>query len=365
VIRDQESLGALVTRIQKSKWAAIDTEADSLHAYPEKLCLIQLSFSGGDELVDPLAEVDIQPLLEELSRHELLIHGADYDLRLLKKTYNFLPTEIFDTVNAARLLGYTRFGLNDLLNQKLGISLEKGPQKMNWARRPLTERMLAYAINDVRHLKPLADQLRAELKEKGRLEWHKEMCAKLIRDAECIQPEDPDVIWRVKGCDGLPRKALAVVRELWQWREDEAVASNLPPYFVLSHESLINIAETVGAGKPYRDFLPRKLSMRRMKGIREAIARARALKAHEWPYPRKNKGTRPTIEDQNRFNILRKQRDKEAHVLGIDPTLIASRGSLMALARDWENEGKSLLDWQRRLLQPALKEAGLVAAESP
>jgi ribonuclease D len=123
----------------------MDTEADSLHAYPEKLCLIQISISGADELLDPLAKMDLKPLLEVFRRHELIVHGADYDLRLLRKSCGFVPTTIFDTMLAARLLGCREFGLTNLVSKCLGVKLEKGPQKANWARRPLTERMEVYA----------------------------------------------------------------------------------------------------------------------------------------------------------------------------------------------------------------------------
>ena len=115
---------------------ALDTEADSLHAYPEKLCLIQISVEGEDALVDPLARMDLEPVLEELRHHELIMHGADYDLRLLRKGLNFVPTAIFDTMLASRLLGIREFGLNNLVWRFLNVRLEKGPQKANWAPRP-------------------------------------------------------------------------------------------------------------------------------------------------------------------------------------------------------------------------------------
>ena len=161
-------------------WIAVDTEADSLHAYPEKLCLIQVSALGLNELVDPLAQTDLRPLLEIFRRHELIFHAADYDLRLLRRAFDFTPAQIFDTMEAARLLGHREFGLTHLVNKYLDVTLEKGPQKANWARRPLTERMQIYARNDTRHLKAVADLLRAELQQKGRLRWHQEVCARLV-----------------------------------------------------------------------------------------------------------------------------------------------------------------------------------------
>ena len=162
---------------------AVDTEADSLHAYPEKVCLIQISTVAGDVLVDPLSKINLDPMLDALSGHELIMHGADYDLRLLEKHHQFTPSAIFDTMLASRLIGEMQFGYSTLVEKFLGVKLEKGPQKANWALRPLTERMEKYARNDTHYLKPLVDQLRAGLEAKGRLAWHQESCARLIADA--------------------------------------------------------------------------------------------------------------------------------------------------------------------------------------
>ena len=219
VVDTLDKLAELLPKLEAADWIAIDTEADSLHAYPEKLCLIQVSFEGADEIIDPLAGVDLAPLWAVLGKHELIFHGADYDLRLLRKGYAFVPSAIFDTMIAARLVGAKEFGLSNLVSKYLGITLEKGPQKANWARRPLTERMETYARNDTRYLKPLTDILRQQLVEKGRVEWQQESCASLIADCAQFRPVDPDMMWRVKGSHQLNPRGLAVVRELWHWRE--------------------------------------------------------------------------------------------------------------------------------------------------
>src|SRR5258706_557326 len=190
VIETHQKRKDFVPQLRSTEWIAIDTEADSLHAYPERLCLIQVSVPGSDELLDPLASVDLNPVFELFRKHELILHGADYDLRLLRKSTGFVPSAIFDTMLASRLLGCREFGLNNLVNQFLGVALEKGPQKANWAQRPLTPRMVAYAHNDTRHLKPLADMLRKQLREKGRLDWHREWCDSLIKDCAQIRPTD-------------------------------------------------------------------------------------------------------------------------------------------------------------------------------
>ena len=141
---------------------------------------------------------------------------------------------------AARLLGERQFGLSSLVEKFLGVKLDKGSQKADWARRPLTERMETYARNDTHYLKPLADKLKLELQRKGRLAWHQESCARLIAESSKPSATNADSVWRIKGSHALNRRALAVLRELWQWRESEAIAANRPPFFILNHEKLID-----------------------------------------------------------------------------------------------------------------------------
>src|SRR5262249_44181093 len=145
-----------------------------------------------------------------------IMHGADYDLRLLRKHHEFVPTSIFDTMLASRLLGLRQFGLSHLVETFLGVKLEKGPQKANWAMRPLTPRMEHYARNDTRHLRPLEEKLKKELATRGRLVWQQESCARLIADSSVERQPDQDSIWRVSGSHTLGRPALAVLRELWR-----------------------------------------------------------------------------------------------------------------------------------------------------
>ena len=352
MIDTNTKLAALLPVIQSANWLALDTEADSLHAYPEKVCLIQISTVAGDELIDPLGEINLDPLLDALNAHELIMHGADYDLRMLRKHHEFVPSAIFDTMLAARLLGERQFSLGSLVEKWLGVKLDKGSQKADWARRPLTERMETYARKDTHYLKPLADKLTLELQQKGRLAWHQESCARLI--AESSQPPvlDADSVWRVKGSSRLGRPALAVLRELWQWREQEAIAANRPPFFVLAHEKLVAIAAAAATHKRVELLLPPRLAglPRRRDGLAAAIKAGLRLSADRHPEFLRPKGYRPTEAELRRYRELEKRRNGHAHQLGIDPTLIASRTTLGELARDWDRHAPELMNWQRELL---------------
>lgn len=355
MIDTQEKLAAFLPHLRAAQWVALDTEADSLHAYPEKLCLVQLSILGHDALVDPLAGLDLAPLWDALRAGELTLHGADYDLRLLRKAAAFVPARIFDTMIAARLVGRTKFSLSDLVSHAVGVALEKGPQKANWARRPLTHRMETYARNDTRNLKLLADILREELRAKDRLAWQEETCARLVEDCSVPRSADPDLVWRIKGSSRLSRHALAVLRELWHWREQEAIARNKPPYFIFSPERTVALAVAATHTHHLDSHWPRHLSDVQRHTLREAIARGRSVPARELPQFLRPTGIRLTYEQKRRLNVLLHHRDWQAVHLGLEPSLIASRTTLVGLAADWDAHQHELMNWQRELLRTELK----------
>ena len=228
---------------------------------------------------------------------------------------------------ASRLLGVTQFGLTNLVSQYLGVTLDKGSQKADWARRPLTERMEVYARNDTHHLKPLAEKLRADLEAKGRLAWHQESCERLITDCAEIKPPDLDLIWRIKGCHRLTRVGLAVLREIWHWRELEAIEANKPPFFILQHETLVELASAAASGQPVDPLIPARFSHRRRAGVTAAIRQGLAVPAQKRPEPIRQVFRRVNDATKRRLAELQRRRDAKAAELGIDPTLIASRAT--------------------------------------
>lgn len=349
MIDTNDKLAEFLPRLQSAAWIAIDTEADSLHAYPEKLCLIQISIEGEDVLIDPLSGIDLNRLWPVLHQHELIFHGADYDLRLFRKNQKFVPTKIFDTMIASRLLGETEFGLTNLVKNFLGVTLDKGPQKADWAKRPLTERMENYARHDTHYLKSLSDILRQRLKEMGRLSWAEETCARLVVDCAAPPPPD-DEPWRIKGSARFNRLSLAILREIWLWREKEAVAGNKPPYFVLNHESVLALSESAGTNRSFFEMIPHHLSPRRKHELEMAIGRGLAVAIHDQPKLFRHFSRRPSEEENRRFDHLKKSRDRVAAELKLDPSLIAPKAMLAMLAQDWKKHEDQLMKWQRELL---------------
>lgn len=349
MIQTSDELERLLPAVRCAEWVGIDTEADSLHSYPEKLCLIQMSLPATEVLVDPLAGCDLTPLWQALQGRGLILHGGDYDLRLLQRSQGFVPDRVFDTLSAARLLGRHEFGLHHLVKEFFGITLAKGSQKANWSIRPLTQRMTEYALADARFLRPLADCLRYRLKALGRLEWHAQVCQDLLESS--TRPAEPKVrpAWQIKGAARLFPRALAVLREIWRWREKEAIAANRPPFFVLDHDRLLRIAELAAMSDGFVDLIPRRYSQPRRRSLILAVEKGMGAAEAELPRMHRERGERMSERQKRRFEQLRDRRDQAARTLGLDPSFVASKSTLSALALGHDPE-EHVLPWQAGLL---------------
>lgn len=348
MITSASQLTDLTQAIMPHDRVAIDTEADSLHCYREKLCLLQISVPKHDAIVDPLAGVDLAPLRDALAKKEIVLHGADYDLRLLRRNLNFAPQQVFDTVIAARLIGSPEFSLAALVKRYFDIELVKGSQKANWAQRPLSKKMAEYAINDTRYLLPLAEQLEAELGRHQRMDWFRQSCQRALEQAAIDRERDVDEAWRISGAGALRGRASAILRELWKWRECEAEAVDRPPFHILQNRELIDSAERFAHGETadYKHF-----SDRRRRAFREAAQRGLELSEKDWPIRPKRSGTRPTAEVIKRTEKLRQNRDHAAKELHIEASFIAPRATLEAIASDQFRADALLVPWQRELLK--------------
>jgi ribonuclease D len=351
LIATTQALANLGERLRTAAWVAVDTEADSRHCYYEKLCLLQVSDPRGDELVDTLAGLDLQPVFQALQDKEIILHGADYDLRMLRRAAKFVPAVIFDTDMAARLVGIQQTGLGALVEKYFNVHMEKASQKADWAMRPLSEKMVRYAMADTHHLKPLADILRAELERLGRLEWLRQCCSDLIRRSGVDRERDPDREWQVKGWATLNRAGLSLLRELWHWREEEAQAVDCPPFHVIHNERMVAIADAASHHKDFDHLVPPRMKPERRRRLIEAVHRGQQA----GPLPRitgpRRPWTRPSREVLHRLNQLEATRNARAHELGLAPSLIATRAALEALATDITVNIGVLLPWQRDLLK--------------
>ena len=348
MIVTNSQLTELLTELEGVDRIAVDTEADSLHCYYEKLCLIQLSFGGKDYLIDPLAGFDLTPLADALGEREIVLQGADFDLRLLRRSMNFVATRIFDTVIAARLLGIREFSLSALVEKFFGVVLTKGSQKANWAQRPLPRHMAEYAMNDTRYLLPLAETLEADLRERGRLEWFRQSCERALEQTSVQRVRDEDEAWRISGSGKLDGRTSAILRELWQWREKEAQAVDRPAFHILQNHLLLQTAEAFAAGQA-PDF--RYFSERRRQAFRAAAEKALHLPEAAWPARRRRVRGRSTPQMERAAEELRRRRDAVADEQGLEPSFIAPRGALDAVAADESQSTTLLVPWQRSLLE--------------
>src|SRR5213080_651931 len=347
VIASVSQFTELLPQLESVDRVAVDTEADSLHCYREKLCLLQVSLPGRDYIVDPLADVDLAPLGAALERKEIVLHGADFDLRLLRRGLNFAAQRIFDTVIAARLLGIREFSLAALIKRYFDVELGKGSQKANWARRPLSARMLEYAMNDTHYLLPLVERLESQLKQFNRTDWLRQSCQRAVEQAAVERARDQDELWRIRGSGLLRGRAAAVLRALWQWREREAEMADRPPFHILQNEKLLSAAVGFASGSvpDYKHF-----SSRRRQAFREAARIALTAPESDWPVLPRRFGTRPTVEMVRCMEELRQRRDDAAEELGLEPSFIAPRGTLEAIATDHTRAAPLLVPWQRELL---------------
>ena len=380
VIASEQELADLIRQINAADRVALDTEADSLHSYREKLCLLQISTpfavipseveesrgtaskvmlrssstslgmtvdSVGDFIVDPLSNLDFDPLRCALEAREIVLHAADYDLRMLRRGLNFNANKIFDTVIAARLLGIREFSLGALVKRFFDVELHKHSQKANWALRPLPPRMLKYAVDDVHYLLALAARLEHELERVERVDWFRQSCARAIESASAARERSEEENWRIAGAGALDPKTGAVLRALWQWRETEAQLADRPPFHILHNRELLEAAGNFTSGRvpDYKQF-----SARRRRTFREAAEIALQSAQSDWPVMRRRSGIRPTPEMRQRADELRQRRDKAAVRLGLEASFIASRGSLEAIAADPARATSLLVPWQRELI---------------
>ena len=351
-------LGALST----TKELALDTEGASFHRFVDRVYLLQLSTRDRTAIIDPLnvAPDALGPLgaLLESPSVEVVLHDADYDLRLLHQDYGWHVRSIFDTRVASQLLGLKAFGLAALLDRYFGVTLDKKHQRADWSMRPLPADMLAYAAQDTMNLLELRDRLRDELQKKDRLDWAREEFTRL-EGTKWDNEDSGAAFLRIKGARDLTRRELAVLRELALWRDSVAGAMDRATFRVIGNEQLLEIARTQPRSRD--EFakvkgVSRGIHENRTQDIIAAVARG--LDAPEGDLPRFPKAARWDRDPQfdTRVNALKVVRDEAAQRLDLDPGVLASRERLEAVARKKPASREELLSipelrrWQVEVL---------------
>jgi ribonuclease D len=321
-------------QLQQENLLALDLEANSMHAYQETVCLIQISIPDQDFIIDPLAPVDyseLGPLLADPAV-EKVFHAAEYDLILLKQTYGWQVNNLFDTMWAARILGYQQYGLANMLKKLYGVTLDKRYQRANWCKRPLTAAHLTYAQHDTHFLLGLREYLLTELESRGRLVEAYETFAEQSRIELTDHSFRPDDFWSISGANDLNRRQQAVLRELAIFRDQEARRRDLPHFKVFSDRTLLELAQRtpghMGQLNPIYGMSNRQIR-RYGRRLLHVIEQGRTA-----PLPTYKRRTRPPDEVLNRFERLHQWRKKRARARGVESDVIVSRDAIWEIAKN-------------------------------
>jgi len=286
VITDSE-LQHYSKRLAACPWIAFDTEFVSERTYRPVLCLVQVATDEGLALIDALAVDDMTPFWRAVAEpgHETLVHAGRSELEFCLRAVGRRPAGWFDVQIAAGLVGVEYpAGLRTLASKTLGKTPKMDETRTDWRRRPLTHRQIDYALDDVRYLPPIRDAIRSRLESLGRLAWLDEEMATWQDEAERALSQER---WRrVSGNSRLDRQSLAVLRELWRWRESEAERRDCPPRRVLRDDLIVELAKRKTAELKRIQAvrgLDRGDLKRVLPAIAERIEQALSLPEPQWP----------------------------------------------------------------------------------
>ncbi len=288
-ITTDRQLADLCQELAAEPAIGFDTEFVSEDTFRPELCLIQVAAGDTLAVIDTLAVSDVSPFWQLLSRpgHETIVHAGREELLFCLEAAGQPPTALFDLQIAAGLVGYEYpAGYGTLLFKLLGQRLEKGETRTDWRRRPLSERQIEYALDDVRHLKPMRDVLASRLAELGRLDWLASEMAAWEKDVAATRSRER--WWKVSGISGLSSRSLAIVRELWRWRDQEAQKRDTPARRVLRDDLIVELAKRRSAdAKQIRAVrgMERGDLQRLMPKLAAAVEAALALPDHDCPKP--------------------------------------------------------------------------------
>ena len=329
---------AMVADLATQPRLAVDTESNSLHAYREQVCLIQFSTPRTDYVVDPLALEDMSALgpLFRNPEIEKIFHAAEYDLICLRRDFDFQFSNLFDTMHAARILGYPFVGLDNLLAEKFQFEMDKRHQKADWAMRPLTPAQLDYARLDTHFLFDLRDALEEELNVRDRLQIAREDFARASR-VDLPEEKVNGTSWRRFSTrkDVTPRE-LTILSELCITRDRIAERMNRPVFKVISDTILLDIARHL----PEKDvdlaglgLSPKQIRLWGSE-VLEAVKRGTVA-----PLREREQAKRPSDATLKRLHKLKTWRKKTAEEMGVESDIVLPKLYLNRLA---EHPPKSL-----------------------
>lgn len=363
IVTKNSQLTEVCAKLDASGRFALDLEFIPERTYSAELCLIQVATDTEAWIIDPLAVRDLMPIWERIADPNLLkvLHAADQDLDIMFHESGLIPENIMDTQIAAGFIGFGYpIGYGKLLQQLIGITLAKSESYTDWTNRPLTPSQIDYAIDDVKHLLAMYDKVVAMLHDRQRFEWVVEECKKYSNKSYYEKDKRND-FFRIKGANALNRRGLAVLRELSEWRHDEAYKANRPLKSILQDGILLEFAR-----RPPKDVQ----DLQRIRGIRpdqirqysggllDAIKIGVAVPDDE--LPRWPTAKIPTKRDVLVADVLFTALRVVCFGEEIAPELVATRSMLEALVRQHnenaldESKLPILHGWRREMAGQAL-----------
>jgi ribonuclease D len=369
-VDDPARLSQLQRDLASQTWIALDSEAAGFHRYSDRLCLLQITTSTDTWIVDSLALDPSDALRGPLENPsvEILMHGADYDLRLLDRDLGVHLRGLFDTQVAAAILGEGALGLAALLEKYQGLKLSKKFQRADWARRPLPHDMLEYAAGDTMHLHELTTLLRGKLAEAGRTEWAREECRFLeeARWTEAAGDDGDDPAMKVKGARDLSPREVAYLREALDWRDKLAKARDKAPFRIAGDQALLElVVRRPGSTDQLAEVKGFNPALARQEGqeLLERMARV-ALRPDKdiLPLPRRPRTGpgRPPPDAETRAERLKEIRNKRADELAIDRGTLLPNAVVLEIARREPRTPEELAEvpglgrWQAEVLGEAM-----------
>jgi len=352
-----DALRQFTRQVSGADWIALDTEFLREKTYYPKLCLIQIATPEIVACIDPLALDELSPLLEVIfdSRITKVMHAARQDMEVFYHLRDAVPAPVFDTQIAALLLGYPdQIGYGNLVNEILGVSLEKKHTRADWSLRPLTQDQIRYAADDVVYLVGVYQHLLEELNNLERLEW-------LAGDFERLTRPDlyhnaPDRAWlKVKGGNHLKGASLSILQALAEWREKSVQKKNIPRGWLLRDDILVELARH----KP--DSMA---SLGKIRGLGEHLLKRHgefllglvedAKKKPPEPFPNKDFPKRLTPSQDALVDVMMAVVRISAGNNSLNPAVLATRKHLERLVSGDTNTGL-MQGWRKQLVGDQLQ----------
>lgn len=337
LITAKEHLEEVVVELAKCDRLAFDTESNGFYAHKEKVCLIQISSPAEDFIVDPIAFKDISALGPLFSdpKIEKLFHAGEYDVLCLKRDYGFTFANLYDTMIAARILGTKELGLAAAIERHFGIVISKKLQRADWGKRPLTHEMIRYAQGDTHFLMRLADIQKRLLEEKGRLADAKEAFADLAALEPNLKTFDTEGYWKLVGREDIGGQQMAVLKEIWLYREQQAQSRDRAPFRVMPEDLMVRMAqampETREALAAVRGMSPYILE-RFASGLLAAVERGKAAPPITRPPSAAPERKRLSDLEWRTFEALRAWRKSRSEKDAVEPVVIMTTENLRTLA---------------------------------